>query len=197
MYERLTPAVVAGFSIRIEDALVSKQRAQLEQLHADLVVVVRKFASQLPPAVLSELRDDNSSSEFRGVYELGQASFAQTIVAHATSKRSHDSFSDELHGKYRRYVEALSHKELTGVQLAEMTGEAVETVSRKLKYLREVGISEWRREGQTVLNFLTPAAIAAFSPDDVLPRELALAIMGKRDELPSHLRNATNFSHSH
>jgi DNA-binding transcriptional ArsR family regulator len=61
---------------------------------------------------------------------------------------------------YAPYVKALARDDHTGTQLAQICGVTTETVSRKLKFLRDLGITDFRREGTSFVNFLTPAAQA-------------------------------------
>jgi DNA-binding transcriptional ArsR family regulator len=97
---------------------------------------------------------------------------------------------------YKPYIDALASKDLNGKELAETCGEAEETVSRKLKQLRELGITEFRREGTRFYNFLTPAARSVLSeskPLDVGNRP-KLGLVKLREAIPSHMQHGQSLA---
>ena len=98
--------------------------------------------------------------------------------------------------------------ELSGVEIAEQLKKDEAEVSRRLKLLRQMGAVECRREGNKVINFLTPAARAVARarnmgalgagahPGQMRPDVLD-ALDSHRKELPKELRNSLVLVGSH
>ena len=88
----------------------------------------------------------------------------------------------------------------TNSELSDEVGERVETVSRKLKKLRDIGAADFRRDGVHVYNFLTPAAKAlarATRNKGVLPeprKTLSVVVSQKLGNLDSFWNNIPDFS---
>jgi DNA-binding transcriptional ArsR family regulator len=89
------------------------------------------------------------------------------------------------------------------MQLAKQVREADETVSRKLKELRSEGVVEFRREGRSTVNFLTPQARIVFAEQchlsriKLMPSPLTLDVIYEYlQDSPAHYRHAMTFSMS-
>ena len=89
---------------------------------------------------------------------------------------------------------------IRALSLAQICGERTETVSRKLKVLRDLGITDFRRDGTSFVNFLTPAAqaVAGEFIEQPKPEPVARALPGilsrELEKVPAHLRKPVNFA---
>ena len=84
-------------------------------------------------------------------------------------------------------MQALFSEDRTGQALAEITGERAETVSRKLKVLREMGAVDYRRDGTSFYNFLTPAARSAVADWAIA---LATAVRSPKERKVDSVKNS-------
>lgn len=144
----------------VAEALSQGGRSHAEGLALKLQTLLSQLRPHLDPTVLRELRDANRVvGPLAQAYGLGQLVFAQLLTANAASASADDNFEDILKGaKYAAYVRALLGTERTSAELRNIVDEREETVSRKLRDLRELGAADFRRDGREVINFLTPLA---------------------------------------
>ncbi|WP_085032744.1 helix-turn-helix domain-containing protein [Ensifer aridi] len=196
----LPPGVFAAIATRLEEAIADGSREELmsmdEQLSAFLKAYLSKAKGELAGAVRGAANCDTDTA---AAYVLGQISFAQLLAGQAGNRRVEEHFANlvEEHGDI---VRALFARDLTGLQLAEATGLRPETISRKLKLLREAGISDFYREGTSLFNFLTPAAKALASDIQVNVdarhggAAIRRALSGRRNRLDPHMRHALTFA---
>lgn len=194
-----TPATFAGIAEEIEDAVSARSRASLDELHGRLSEYFMDAMRRAPDTVVEAVRGSLSEDAPEVLaFSLGQLSFAQMVTAQAAHRRAADCFMDILHmPKYKSYVVALEQADRNGVELSKITGETEETVSRKLRELRKLGIVEFRRDGTSAINFLTPVARAAYSPDLAHADSVSDAtILEAVNRLPKQMRTATNFAQS-
>lgn len=192
-----TPATFADIAEDIEESISSHSRAQLDGLQEQLAEyftdLVRTASESVVDAVRGVLPEDAPEVQ---AFVLGKVTFAQLVAAQAAERRADDQFMDNLHlPKYKKYIVALEHEDLNGIQLARITGDREETVSRKLRELRKFGIVDFRKNGTSVINFLTPIARAAYSPDLGFQRGVAdEIIMAALHKLPRELQGSRNFA---
>jgi hypothetical protein len=198
-----TPATFAGIAEEIEDSVSARSRERLDELHGRLSEYFMDAVRQAPDSVVEAVRGSlPEDAPETMAFSLGQLSFAQMVTAQVTAqaaqRRAADCFMDFLHmPKYKSYVVALEHADLNGVELSRITGETEETVSRKLRELRKLGIVEFRRDGTSAINFLTPVARAAYSPDLGRVGSVSdVTILEALNNLPKQMRAATNFAQS-
>lgn len=158
--KEMDEAMVAGIAERLEEAISSSSRAPLQVLGVQLVSVFNKLLRMAPPSVVKAVRNSDIIESPEAIsYLIGQIGFAQRLAAEAFERRADDEFSQIIFDhRYQKYITALYEDEHTGIELARISQECEETVSRKLKKLRELGITDFRREGTKLLNFLTPSA---------------------------------------
>lgn len=185
----------AAIAEQIEEALVAHDRTSMDRLRDRLeslfVDTLKSASTAVAAAVRGTARQDSPEVY---AYVLGQLSFGQAVVAQAAERRADNGFLEMLHApKYVKYVEALANDDLNGKQLADLTGEAVETVSRKLKELRAAGAVDFRREGTSNLNFLTAAAKSCSHSSESFAVFDAV-IKRRADELVPHMRKLQYFS---
>lgn len=187
---------------RLEDALADGRDAPLVDLKEQLGAGLRAALARAPSEVIDAIRSGNPSGPHRKAYLLGQVGMAHNIALRANERRVGEAFAAALTSEvFAPYVAALLEGPLTNSQLAERTGERLETVSRKLKKLRDLGAADFRREGQLVHNFLTAPAQAIAKaharPASPLPRPKRMLgdfLSGKIDTIDPHMVAHQNFS---
>jgi DNA-binding transcriptional ArsR family regulator len=170
---------------RIERALLSSKRGQIENLNATVAAMSERFFRNAPSRVQSAIQvpEDVEGAELRDAYVLGRLGSAQHLLSQALFSRADDLFAPTMQDRqYQSYVRALLDDDLSNTELGGRIEEAPETVSRKLRVLRQLGITDFRREGTFTINFLT-------SPAGTVARQLGLvALEPKQAILPSSVR---------
>lgn len=150
--ELLDRADQANLAERVEEALHGGA-PELSGLSRQLGALVSRHAKALPKPDGT----DDANQLLRLAYQAGLLGFAQLLAAQAAAKRAPDRVQDIARSApLAPYMAKLSKGELTNSQLAEVTGETDETVSRKLKKLRRYGLTAFRRDGRVTANYLTP-----------------------------------------
>ena len=199
----LPPGTATIFSDRIIAALGREDRLGLEEAQAALEQFYLRRLSEAPePAAAAARGDEQAPAAEEAAFSLGLIGLAHAIVARAASRRIDDAFERRLRSKQlERYVRLLIDAELSGRELADQLGKDEAEVSRRLKLLRQMGAVECRRDGNRIVNFLTPAARAvararnmgalgaAALPGQIRP-EVLDALDSHRQELPEALRGA-------
>jgi DNA-binding transcriptional ArsR family regulator len=144
----------------VAEALSNGGRSQIEALALKLQSQVSELRPHLDVTILRELREAGQTiGPIAQAYGLGQLVFAQLLTAKVADASADDNFEELLKGsKYVAYVKALLGSERTSAELKNIVTEREETVSRKLRELRELGAADFRRDGREVVNFLTPLA---------------------------------------
>lgn len=199
----LPPGTATVLSDRIIAALGREDRLGLDEAQAELEQFYLKRLSAAPSSAAAAARgDEEGPASEEAAFSLGLVGLAHAIVARAASRRVDDAFERRLRSKQlERYVRLLIDAELSGRELAERLGKDEAEVSRRLKLLRQIGAVECRREGNRIVNFLTPAARAvararnmgalgaAAHPGQLRP-EVLNSLDGYRQGLPEELRGA-------
>ncbi len=164
--EPLLSGTGSALALRVEDALCGS-RMELAAMNLALVNLVSKLSRKVAAPVSDVLfAPSEGEPALQQAFVMGQLSFAQVLVSQALNSRADDAFMPTVrHRAYRKYLQALRGNERSGNELSTVTGERPETVSRKLKRLRELGVTDFRKEGTVVLNFLTSAARAAMAAE--------------------------------
>jgi len=198
------PSKVASLlATRIEEALADPRSEPLNALQEQLRQILSVAFGHAPEAVVANIRGRTAHPSDSGIaYDLGQLSFAQSLTSRAWEKRADDAFFDAIRSETARsIVRALYLRPLSSSDLASEINERPETVSRKLKRLRELGICDFRREGTVVINFLTPAAQSVADGMRLQPnavpkpnKKLKLILKDQLDALDSQWLSAPNFS---
>ncbi|MEJ2794241.1 helix-turn-helix domain-containing protein [Iodobacter sp. LRB] len=189
----LPRGIFNGVAERLDEALTGSSRASIEALNAQLAGLLDHLLSLEPVAAQAILGTQPEHANEQAAYIIGQVSFAQLLAAQAAERRVDDEFHSWMSNcLYKPYIDALASKDLNGKELADICGEVPETVSRKLKQLRELGITEFRREGTSFYNFLTPAARSVLSESSLSAGEgnkskLRLVSV-LHDAAPPHMR---------
>lgn len=184
------------------DALATEDRTGLDAAQDALERFYLARLNKAPDeAALAARGEDEGSTAAAAAFALGQVGLAHAVAARAASKRVDDEFERRLRSRqFERCVRLLADAELSGREIAERLGKDEADISRRMKLLRQIGAVECRREGNRVVNFLTPAARAvmrarnmgALVPGTVaqkLPTDVAEALDQHRSELPASMRH--------
>jgi DNA-binding transcriptional ArsR family regulator len=183
---------------RIEAALADDSAA-LESVSAEIEKAMA-WHVQRASAPVSDVVHGQASAhpDLRTAYALGHLSFAHLLVEQTASRLASSAFYEAFDDpKYSWIVNALARAEMTNTALADDAQVRVETVSRSLRALRELGITAFRKIGTQVFNYLTPAALAfrdGLDTNLVIPRQTRITLDEKIKELPAHLREQSILS---
>lgn len=153
-------SVMSEIAMRLEEALAGSSKADIASVSSDLAAVVKDAIRHAPQeSVDAALGEGQPGNSVKAAHVLGQLGFAQLLAAQAASRRVEDDFAELIaEGTWRPYANALYETELRNVDLAAALNFDEATVSRELRKLRERGVTDFRRRGREVFNFLTPAA---------------------------------------
>jgi DNA-binding transcriptional ArsR family regulator len=197
----LSPAIYDAIADRLEEALSTDTGDSLEEAATALHTALRAVFAAAPAEVKNAMRGTaGSSHDLITAFWAGQTAFAQAFASRALDKRADDRLLSRLtHRQYERYVRALLNRPSSGDELSDLLGERKETVSRKLKVLADLGAIERRREGNHVINSLSPTArsylrshnIAAWSAQRTVPLrpDVADALKTRSQDIAEHMRH--------
>lgn len=171
--EQLEPSYFSILSQMIQDC-EGGTKADLGAFSQFLVKLVHDQLRAVSPEVRSAIIGmENASPELRQAYVMGQLSLAQSVISSMFSRRADDTFVPTLlQRKYRDILKHLLAKDMTGVDLARLTNSTPETISRKLRLLREMGAADFRKDGTHTVNFLTHVAKAVLADNGVTKKKL-------------------------
>jgi len=197
----ITTEFLIAVANRLEEAVTDRSRVALDTLKGQLADFLRTAVRTAPQAVAEAALGRPGAPELRAAYMLGQVGFAQMMAAQIAERRPDANVISALQAPpYIPYLRALGAGELTGLDLVDKTGERAETVSRKLRALRDLGLVEFRREGVNIYNSLTSFARAAIedagglrepdSPATAVQRKLR----GERERLDPIWQTSPSFS---
>lgn len=159
--KRLTSADIAAICDILEDASASADRGIVQEAGSALENGFRSLLAAAPEGARAAALGESVGSNVGTAFTLGQINFAQAFAARAFERRVDETFAAAIvDQRYERIVRALAESPLSGVDLAVRIGETEETVSRKMRVLRSLGIADYRRQGNKLVNFLTPPAAA-------------------------------------
>ena len=162
----VNPSISSVVATYLSEAIINSSRGYLADISDDVTALFQESVKVASEEVVNAAFDEDANNGLRSAFMLGQFSFAQLISGALLSRRMDDSGKEEmLDSVARKYLCSLYHADATNTELAEITGYRVETVSRRLRKLRELGLVDYRREGVNVLNFLTPYARAKLEKD--------------------------------
>lgn len=150
----LSRGELAAIAYRVESAIAGSHK-ELTAVHDELLGQVRLRMREAGG------HSTMNTPEFEAAYQLGQLSFAQHLVAQALCKRAEDNFFPALQSpRYSPYVTVLAEGQKTSQALAAALDSDEASVRAVLEEMRELGIAEFARQGEDLVNFLTPLAIA-------------------------------------
>lgn len=195
----ITDNVMAAIAGQLEDAITAPNRESIDTLKGELADLLRRLVQAAPSdAVDAALGRPGALDATLAAVALGQVGFAQALAAHVAHRRADEQFVDALRSQaFKAIFMALLSGERTGQSLADITGERPETISRKLKGLRELGLIDARRDGTSLYNFLTPAARGALGGDAPQPEPKPTAVDQMKDwergKLDKYLQDPQTF----
>ncbi|MDB5582718.1 MAG: hypothetical protein JWR80_7894 [Bradyrhizobium sp.] len=201
--EAVPPAVFAAIADRLRSAVEAPEGARIEQASTLLEHFFREAAAAMPAEVRAASRgagDDVLSMS----YGLGKLAFAQLFAARVADTRADSRFVEHLRdSRYLPYIQALYAAPRSVGALSGHVQKRIETVSRKLAVLRGLGIVASRKEGNVVVNMLTPAATALVEQfglasqtgavTTVKAGDVRQAIEDKHETLPRYMREVQPF----
>jgi DNA-binding transcriptional ArsR family regulator len=202
---RLPPSTFAIIADRLRGAIEAPDAARVAEAAGVLERFYRHVASHSTRQVQDAARGVGEG-DLTASYVLGKLAFAQLLAARIADTRAGTRFLEHIRDpRYVAYVRALGHASLNVAELQGKVGERIETVSRKLGVLRELGIVTSRKHGTTVVNMLTPSARQLLDelppggyrsePTPTVAAPAARkALEAKREALPDHLKRAPNFA---
>lgn len=175
----------------VESALGASSRTRSFELERELVGLFHEALRRCPSGAVMAVQGAGEAEEStRAAYLMGQISFAQSLVSQNLAHKLCSEFKAAvLHELNLKYVQALYRSDLTNKQLVDVVGKVEESVSRRLKKLRSWGVTDCRKQGTSVINFLTPAARAIVESFEF--EELSSPLVAKR-ELPKVVPTVAN-----
>lgn len=197
-------AIYAELAETLRESIQDRDSESLRAIAGRLSEIVQsamRFASA-EARLAAQGKSVETSSAAAESFALGRLGFAYQIAASVADRLSSTEFEQTITSPtYAPYLRALLDEDLAGTSLAELLGQRVETVSRNLKKLREVGAVDYRREQTSFINFLTPAARHLLE-DGEMPRlrsRLAAPVRewvrSEAREMPPVMREVQNFAH--
>ncbi|WP_371763452.1 ArsR/SmtB family transcription factor [Massilia sp.] len=153
----LPPQLFSVLADKVADTLFAPHAEPALNLRQDLDHLLDRVLES-SPQILSTLTSSSEHPDHRRAYQIGQLSFAQRLATRqAERKLRHEFYQEAQSEHYFVYLRFLLQGEHSNAEIAERLSQRPETVSRKLKVLRGWGLTEFRRDGKEVINFLTIA----------------------------------------
>lgn len=192
-------------SDRLLSALSSEEREDIDLAADELEKFYLRRLADAPESASNAARGEGDpASSDAASFALGQLGLAHAVVAYAASKRADARFERIVTSRqFESYIRLLLETELSGRELADRIEKDPAEVSRRLKVLRQIGAIEHRRDGNRVMNFLTPAARAVAKDRNMGPKgsarapqiapKVAEALDRQRKDLDPHLQELPNF----
>jgi DNA-binding transcriptional ArsR family regulator len=197
--------VLAALAERVAAVLTTGEVKVVDALCRDLDVALQELIDRAPQASLDAVFERGSvDPAVQAAHVIGQLGFAQLISSHISGRRAGDDFFQALEApRFRPYLDLLFDGEMRNVDIAEALGIKVETVSRAMKVLREQGVTDFRKAGRDVCNFLSPVARATMGEHrhetlldeepDAAPRTFDLrhlaSVRQRVEHIPEHLHS--------
>lgn len=199
--KRLMSGDVAAICDLLEDASVATDRREIKTAHDVLEKSYRTLLATANERARRAASGVDAGTDEAMAHTLGQISFAQAFAAHAHERRAQATFAEALvEGRFEKIVRALAERQMTGVELAERIEVAKETISRNLKELRAIGITDFRRDGTRLINFLTPPAAALVKSMNIAHLPVPKRAYGQEilqeltKALPNHMQSTPTFA---
>lgn len=157
--QQVSRAIVEILAEELGEAISNNTLARVSALKDALGLVISDRFSRLSREQRSAILQSDDQSDASVSFALGQLEFAQLLASQVVQRQPNEEFVLTLKDRrFVNYVRNLARADLTNVELAAALEVEDETVSRNLKKLRMLGITDFRKEGKHVINFLTPAA---------------------------------------
>ncbi|MER8751608.1 helix-turn-helix domain-containing protein [Mesorhizobium sp. M1050] len=174
---QLAPSTFAAIADRLRTAIEAQDAASVQVAAELLENFYRDAAAAASPSVQAASRGE-AGGDLAESYALGKLAFAQLIAARIADTRADSRFVDHIRdNRYLPYVQAIFTEPLSVSAIREKVGTRLETVSRKLAVLRALGIVASRKQGNVVVNMLTPAAAATVEMLGLAPTREAVPVV--------------------
>lgn len=199
----LPPGLYPAIATRLEEAIADGSRDSLLALHEQLAEFFKTYLQRSGGKVTGAVRGvADADADASAAYALGQISFAQLLAGQVGNRRVDERFATVIQ-ENAEIVKSLLERDKTGLELAEATGLRPETISRKLKTLRELGILDYHRDGTSLFNFLTPTArVIASTLEETVRQDrragsaVRRSVASQQHKLRFHMRHAMTFAMS-
>lgn len=193
----LPSGLVTSLLQRLEELAATASADEARALAGKLDGLLCAMMPMVEPAARRALASDETNP-WRTVFDMGTIDLAHQLASLIAGRRESDAFRDLLtSNRHAPLLRTLLGADLPSSELAQSLDEAPETVSRKLRDLREAGLCDFRKHGKQVINFLTPAARSAMAALDMQPiaRTPPLDLLDRRiQDFVPEVRRAATFS---
>jgi len=154
---RQTGAILADW---LEEALLSSSNQKAVEIHDAIIETFQAALAQCSEEAKKVILANGAADVLlKEVYRMGQLDLAQLLAAQSLDRRVSSEFTEALTERANlSYLKALWESPRTNKELSITVGQAEETVSRKLKRLRELGIVYSKKVGTAVMNSITASA---------------------------------------
>ena len=158
---RLGEAFFYNLGNRLESGVLTHSKANLDELAQQLHELAAKYFAGATESVKNAAWWEASvSQDVAQAYSLGQLNFAQLFISSVAQHRAENGFAETMSQSVAlRYLKPLLEKEMTNSELAQVIQTTEPNLSRKLREFRELGITDFRKDGRSVFNFLTHAGV--------------------------------------
>lgn len=202
----LSSIFFSALAAQLLDALSTATVAPIESLESDLREVISRVLKKAHPEAIAVIQGGIVEGPVVEAYALGQIDFAHQIAASAANARVDETFLNAIKAsKFAVHLAELFKGERTNKELAKVSSQTDENVSRLMRELRQEGITDFRKNGTSVINFMTPVARQVWESRKELADEIHETYVGPcappvqklfekvKAGLPSHFRNAPSF----
>lgn len=167
----------------LEEAISSSSKARAGEIHDGLMGLYYAAYAQCMPEVLGAVTSQpGSSKETEQGFLMGQIVLAQLLSAQHLDRKVCEQFNDTLHEEANRpFIECLYRGSCNNKKLAKLVGQTEENVSRRLRKLREMGITSKRKVGTSVENFLTITAKSVIDESGLFRNGVSILSSGQTD----------------
>lgn len=195
-------ATIADF---VEEALLSTSRTRSGEIQDALVDIYYEALRRSSEPVAAVAHGENEkATELHEAFILGQISLAQLITSQHYDHKACDVLLGVMQDDANAvFIKALYLSACNNKGLAARVNQTEENVSRRLKRLREYGITSSRKLGTSVENFLTAAARSLIEDQDIyglkspararMQAEARSALQSKRQALPEEMQQFSSF----
>lgn len=153
----------------LEEAIGSSSKVRAGEIHDGLMGLYHAAQAQCIPEVLDAvISQPGANKGIEQAFLMGQLLLAQLLSAQHLDRKVCSEFRAILLEEGNRpFIECLYRGSFNNKALAKLVGQTEENVSRRLKKLREMGITSKRKVGTSVENFLSITAKAVIDESEL------------------------------
>lgn len=203
----LPTSFFSALASHLNEALSSATASPIEALESELSVAMRRLLRAAHPDAIAAATGRTRTDSVADAFALGQINFAQQLTALAGNSRIEDGFLEALRAsKFSPYLRELFESERSNKELSTIISHSEETVSRRMRELRAQGITDFRKDGTLVINFLTPVARQIMQAEkeaadeihqlylEPLKPDVEALMRSLQSEQPQHMKHALTFA---